>query len=167
MNEQSRTVPRGQEFAELAKRILIAGEGDGRKKYSVKAAADRMGIGRDALYKRLDNQVAFSADEIRALIGVTAEPRFVTYLLHRTPFTAADRVEPDNADEVAVHRSTTRVAIEASDVLEAVETALADDRICNADAMMLVPDLEKAERALASLRLRMRELAPLVARDKL
>ena len=144
---------RGQRFAELVYQVLIA-----EKRYSAEATAAAMGLGYDTFYARIRNRIVLSADEIRRLISAAPDPRFVAYLLRGTAYVAADRPPVSKAeDHEAIHRGATRIVIEATDVLEAVEAALADGRIDHRDTITIRNEIEIAERALASLRMRLKE----------
>jgi len=151
---------RGEAFAQLVHSILV-----GERRYPADEVAEAMGIGYDALYARLRNRVAFTADEIRDLVRAAPDPRLVAYLLRGTAFVPADRVEMDAAgvDQAeAIHRGATRIVIEATDVLRAVEEALSDHRLDHRDALAIRNEIEIAERALASMRERLRHAAPRV-----
>ena len=153
MSEVTRgTRERGKEFSQLVYQIVIQ-----EKAPSAEQAAAAMGFDYHAFYARVINRVVFSADEIRALLSAVPDPRLVTYLLRGTPYVAADRLEPITAsDEEAIHRGATRIVIEATDILEAVEAALRDGRVDHRDAIAIRSEIEIAEHALASLRMRLR-----------
>jgi hypothetical protein len=162
MKERGQEKARGQEFAELVHHVLFGGN-----TFSPKAIASAMGISYDTLYARARNEVMLSADEIRALISVAPDVRLVNYLLRGTNFVAADRIGADETDNELIHRGATRIVIEATDVLEAVERALGDARIDHRDALGIVAEIEAAERALASLRLRVKRVAPNIVKDQM
>lgn len=150
------TSDRGRDFADLVYQVLIA-----EKRYSAERVAEAIGLGYDALYSRIRNRVIFSADELRALVAVAPDPRFVAYLLRGTAFVAAERAAPEaDAEGEAIHRGATRIILEAADVLEAVEIALRDGRIDHKDALDIRREIEIAERALASLRVRIGKTLP-------
>ena len=143
---------RGNDFAGLVYQILVA-----EKRWSVEEIAPQLGLTYDTLYARVRNRVTFSADEICKLICVAPDPRFVAYLLRGSPFVAADRVEgPDHSDDEAIHRGATRIVIEATDVLVAIEEALRDQQINHREKTVIHREIEIAERALASLREKIR-----------
>lgn len=146
---------RGKEFAELVYAIIVA-----ERRFSAKSVASEMGLGYDAFYARIINRTNFSADEIRRLIRVAPDPRFVTWLLRGTRFVAADRAsaaeDDDNAQ--AIHYAATRIVLEAADVLESVEKGLRDHCIDHRDALDIRCEIESAERALASLSIRLHRL---------
>ncbi len=147
---------RGKEFADLVHQVTVM-----EKRYRLEAIAPSMGLSYDALHARVHNRVSFTAEEIRHLIAVAPDPRFVTYLLRGTRYVAAER--PEAVDEPvpdAVLRGATRIVIEATDVLEAVEFALGDGRIDHRDGLAILKEIEIAERALASLRTRINDAAP-------
>lgn len=147
---------RGRDFADLAYTVLIA-----EKRYPAEKVADAIGLGYDALYARIRNRVIFSADELRALVAAAPDPRFVAYLLRGTAYVAAERAGSGADDEQeAIHRGATRIVLEAADVLEAVENALRDGRVDHRDALDIRREIEIAERALASLRVRIGKTLP-------
>lgn len=159
------TTDRGREFAGLVYTILIA-----EKRYLAKAIAAEMGIGYDSLHARLVNRTSFTANEIRDLIRAAPDPRLVAYLLRGTAYVPADRADLDPAgvdEEEAIHRGATRIVIEATDVLKAVEEALSDHRLDHRDALTIRNEIEIAERALASLRERLRRMAPRVVSSEI
>lgn len=150
---------RGRAFADLVYAVLVA-----EKRYAIEAVAAALGLTYHTLYARIRNRIVFSADEVRRLIEAAPDPRFVAYLLRGTPYVAADRVSgTDAAEAEAIHRGATRIVIEATDVLEVVERALGDGRVDHRDALLIRTEIEIAERALASLRMRLRAAAPAVA----
>ncbi len=150
---------RGRAFAGLVHQVVID-----ERRYAAKKVAAALGLSEPAFYARTSNRVPFSADEIRALLAAAPDPRLVTYLLRGTPYVAAERLEADSSPvEEQIHRGATRIVIEATDVLESVETALRDGRIDHRDALVLRQEIEVAERALASLRTLVRKVAPAAA----
>jgi len=150
---------RGAAFAALVHQVVID-----ERRHAAKAVAAALGLSEPAFYARTANRVPFSADEIRALIAAAPDPRLVAYLLRGTPYVAAERPAADGTPmEEQIHRGATRIVIEATDVLESVETALRDSRIDHRDAMLLRQEIEIAERALASLRTLVRKVAPVTA----
>lgn len=147
---------RGRAFAGLVHQVIID-----ERRHPLKRVAAALGLSEPAFYARTSNRVPFSADEIRALIAAAPDPRLVAYLLRGTPYVAAERLESDGGPvEEQIHRGATRIVIEATDVLESVETALRDGRIDHRDALVLRQEIEVAERALASLRTLVRAVAP-------
>ncbi len=146
---------RGCDFAALAHAAIIV-----EQRYPLEETAAALGLTYHALYARLSNRVAFSAEEIRALVTAAPDPRFVAYLLRGTPFVAADRLPPEAETAETIHRGATRLVIEATDVLEAVETALRDGRLDHREARHIRNEVEVAERALATLRERLRRALP-------
>ncbi|RMF05517.1 MAG: hypothetical protein D6773_05130 [Alphaproteobacteria bacterium] len=139
---------RGKDFADLVYQVLVLEE-----RWKLKDIAATLGLKYDTFYSRVRNRTRFSADEIRRLIAAAPDPRFVSYLLRETPFVAADRVPPDRCAEAeAIHRGATRIVLEAADVLEAIEAALADDRIDHRESRVILKNIEEAERAVATLR---------------
>jgi hypothetical protein len=57
------------------------------------------------------------------------DPRLAAYLLRGTPYVPTERIDPERIDGAeAIHWATTRIIIEAADVLEAVENGLRDGR---------------------------------------
>jgi len=147
---------RGRSFADLVYTVLVA-----EKRFSMPAVAAALGLTYDSLYARIRNRVIFSADEVRALVAFAPDPRFVAYMLRGTAFVAADRVSPAaDAEGEAIHRGATRIVLEAADVLEAVENALRDGRVDHRDALDIRREIEIAERALASLRVRIARVLP-------
>lgn len=158
---------RGSEFAALAYSVIVT-----EKRFSAKKVAMEMGLGYDALHARLVNRTPFSAEEIRRLIRAAPDSRLVGWLLRGTSFVGADRCSApaatdaaDSSDAEAIHRSATRIVLEAADVLESVERALADSRIDHRDALEIRQEIEIAERALASLGQHLRTVVPLLAHD--
>lgn len=156
---------RGAEFANLAYRVIVT-----EKRFSAKKVAMNMGLGYDALHSRLVNRTPFSAEEIRRLIRAAPDARFVGWLLRGTPYIGAERGTAlacsDDPDVEAIHRSATRIVLEAADVLESVEKALIDRRIDHRDALEIRNEIEVAERALASLGQHLRAVAPVLMRDE-
>lgn len=156
---------RGAEFADLAYSIIVS-----EKRFSAKKVAMEMGLGYDALHARLVNRTPFSAEEIRRLIRAAPDARFVAWLLRGTPFIGAERgtalTTTEDLDVEAIHMSATRIVLEAADVLESVEKALADRRIDHRDALEIRNEIEVAERALASLGQHLRAVAPVLVRDE-
>lgn len=153
---------RGREFADLAYTVLVT-----EKRRSVEDVAVDIGMTYAALHARLINRTCFSADEIRALIRAVPDARFGGYLLEGTHFVAADRVDPDDdpsedADHShvpgAVQRGATRVVVEATSILETVDAALAGGGLRHREGLIILREIEEAERALASLRLRIAEV---------
>lgn len=147
---------RGRDFAMLVHQVIID-----ERRHSVKVVARAMGLSEHAFYARTANRVPFTADEIRRLMTAAPDPRFAAYLLRGTPYVAADRPsETTETPEEHIHWGATRLVIEATDVLESVETALRDGRIDHRDALLLRKEIEIAERAIASLRTLVRRVAP-------
>ncbi|GJE25732.1 phage regulatory CII family protein [Methylobacterium organophilum] len=149
---------RGEEFAQLAHRILVT-EGI----YSLHDTARRLGWDYHVLHARVSNRVVFSADEICRLISVVPDPRLVSCLLRGTRFVAAERVEPDpvtQASREAIYRASHRMIIEAADVIEAIDDALQDGHIDHREAITVRREIESAERALASLGEHIRQITP-------
>ena len=141
---------RGEEFASIAHRIFVT-----ERRFSLEQVAAKMGLTYDALYARLRNRIRFTADEIRLLLAAAPDGRLVSYLLRDSPFVAAERIDPGLDDEEEqVLRATHRIVVEATDVLEAVDTALRDHKIDHRDARLINDEIEVAERALVSLRKR-------------
>lgn len=150
---------RGAAFAALVHQVVID-----ERRFPAKAVAAALGLSEHVFYARTSNRVPFSAEEIRALLAAAPDPRLVAYLLRGTPYVAADRLSTDAEPvEQQIHRGATRIVIEATDVLESVEAALRDGRIDHRDAVMLRQEIEVAERALASLRTLVRQVAPATA----
>lgn len=153
---------RGGEFAQLVHSIVIA-----EKKPPASHAAAAMGLDYHTFYARITNRVPFTAEEIRELLRAVPDPRLVSFLLRGTPYVPADRSEPlREGDEEAIHRGATRIVIEATDILEAVETALRDGKIDHRDVIAIRSEIEIAERALATLRARLRHEAPAVVAEE-
>lgn len=144
---------RGQDFAAIAYTILVV-----EKNPRIEDVASRIGLNYATLHSRLINRTCFSADEIVSLIRAVPDRRLVSYLLDGTAFTAADRPPADrqlNSDIGGLQRGATRVVVEATDVLELVDAALAgggtlDHRQVN----LVLTEIGQAEQALASLRVR-------------
>lgn len=137
-----------QEFPDIAYRVLVS-----EKKWSVDEVASGMGMKYHTLYSRIRGDVKFSPAELRVLLRLAPDPRFVDYLLKGTPFIAVERCDgaydalPEN-----VHLGATRTVIEAAGILEEVEAGLEDDKIDHRDRARIEKEIESAERALAALR---------------
>ncbi|WP_170432141.1 phage regulatory CII family protein [Ruegeria arenilitoris] len=139
---------RGSDFASLVHRILTT-----EQTYSAKDVAARIGLEYDAFYARLRNRTVFSADEIKLLIQAMPDARLAAYLLDKTPFVAADRIETSvGFEEEHLYRATNRIVLEATEVLRAMHQALTDHRIDHQEAIQIRAEIEQAERALVSLR---------------
>ena len=139
---------RGFDFASLVHRILTT-----EQTYSSKDVAAQIGLEYDAFYARLRNRTVFSADEIKSLIRAMPDARLVAYLLEKTPFVAADRIEASvGSEEEHLYRATNRIVLEATEVMRAMHQALTDQRVDHQEAILIRKEIEQAERALASLR---------------
>lgn len=145
---------RGRDFANIAYTILVV-----EKKPALEAAAAAMGMGYAALHSRLVGRTCFSAEEIRGLIRAVPDPRLVSYLLDGTRFVAAERAVLDeearhqNTGLYAIQRGATRVVVEATDILEIVDAALAGGGLDHQKDALVLSEIDDTERALASLRL--------------
>ncbi len=141
-------VERGKQFADIAYTVLVV-----EKRHPVAEVAAALGMGYAALHARLINRTCFSADEIRALVAAVPDPRLVGYLLEGSAFVAADRIAHASGLTVEIHRGAARVVIGAADVLKSVDEALDDWTIDHQEGRLILDEIMKAERALASLRL--------------
>lgn len=150
---------RGKNFADIVYTILVV-----EKNPDIEAVATVLGMTYAVLHSRLINRTCFSADEIRALIRTVPDPRLVSYLLEGTKFVAADRAVADldamgqqserSALRDAIQRAATRVVVEAADVLEIVDTALAGGGMDHREERLVLKEINETEQALASLRVR-------------
>lgn len=141
---------RGRAFADIVYTILIV-----EKAYPVEVVATALSMNYAAFHSRLISRTCFSADEIQSLLEVMPDPRLASYLLEKSIFIAAER---SSCTEQAQHagslqRGATRVVIEATDVLELVDAALAGGGMDHRKQRLVLKEIEDAERALASLRL--------------
>lgn len=150
---------RGKDFADIVYTILVV-----EKKPDIAEVAEALGMTYAALHSRLINRTCFSADEIRALVRNVPDPRLVSYLLDGTKFVAADRAvaDGDAADQEigkpalrdAIQRAATRVVVEAADVLEIIDAALAGGGMDHRDERLVLKEINETEQALASLRVK-------------
>ena len=141
---------RGEEFAQLVHQVLVM-----EKRYDMEEVAQKCGVSYDTFYARVSNRIVFSIEEIRRLIRAAPDPRFAGYLLANTPFIAADRVNPaDMLDEPleSIRRTALLMLVEASEVAEAIENAIADKRIDHREALIINTEIDSAERAVATVR---------------
>lgn len=148
---------RGEEFAGLVHQVLIID-----RRYDIKKVAARCGMTYDSLYARLNNRVAFSAEEVRNLICAAPDPRFAGYLLSGSPFIAAERFDEDDLSDdplESIRRTAMLMMIEAGEVLDAIETAIGDDRIDHREAVVIHEEIDAAERAVATVREHVRQFA--------
>ncbi|GAA3072953.1 hypothetical protein GCM10010520_20260 [Rhizobium viscosum] len=141
---------RGRAFADIVYTILIV-----EKAYPVDVVATALGMNYAAFHSRLISRTCFSADEIQNLLEVVPDPRLASYLLERSIFVAAERSSGvEQAEPVAsLQRGATRVVVEATDVLELVDAALAGGGMDHRKQRLVLKEIDEAERALASLRL--------------
>lgn len=140
-------------FADLVYTVLVA-----EKKWPLKDVAKAMGMLYATLHARLHQRVAFSPEEIRALIAAAPDIRFAEYFFEDTPFIAVDGgAEPADGSPESLHLGATRTVLEAADVLRAVEKSLDDNRIDHQDKARIGKEIAEAERALATLRHRLEE----------
>lgn len=144
---------RGRDFAAIVYTILVV-----EKKPRLEDVASSIGMTYATLHSRLINRTCFSADEIVALIRAVPDSRLVSYLLEGTAFMSADRPPPDrhlNSDAGGLQRGATRVVVEATDVLELVDAALAGGgALDHRQENLVLAEIGEAQRALASLRVR-------------
>ena len=140
-------------FADLVYTVLVA-----EKKWPLKEVAKDMGMLYATLHARLHQRVAFSPEEIRALIAAAPDIRFAAYFLEGTPFIAIDGyAEPTDDSPESVHLGATKTVLETADVLRAVEQSLDDNHIDQRDKARIGKEIAEAERALATLRYRLEE----------
>ncbi len=148
---------RGEAYAQLVKRIL------GETRDGIQRAAAGFGVKYDTFYSRLARgRVVFSADEIGRLIKITQRRELVDYLLADTGFLAVKRFSSNGTDNQGSSQSyTTHDQIQqgaksniyvATEILQEVDKALADQKIDHRDKARILEDVHKAEVALASLR---------------
>jgi len=144
---------RGKTFAQIVYQLIIV-----EKRRDLRDLANVLGLQYDALYARVNGRTAFSADEIAGLIAHLPDPRLAAYLLRESRFLAVERVEKktEEEEEVDIIHATNRLLIEASDVLEAIDMAFRDRRIDHREARVIANEIEVAERALVSLREKIR-----------
>jgi hypothetical protein len=139
---------RGSDFARLVYTILVI-----EKRWRLDEVAAAMGLKYDTLYSRVSGRVAFSADEIRALLRCAPDPRLANYVLRDSPFIAIDRVIADELqDNKNIHFGATHSVLQVAEVLRAVEQALDDDRLDHRERAEVMRSIDQAERSLASLR---------------
>jgi hypothetical protein len=147
---------RGSEFAHIAYTLLIV-----EKVITVEDVAKAIGMTYATLHSRLIGRSPFSADEIRALIQVVADPRLVSYLLDGTGFVAAERLQSGGVTaekaQMAVQRGATKVVVDAAGILELVDASLVGGGLDHRQRRLLLGDITEAERALASLRLQVED----------
>ena len=145
--------PNKSAFADLVYTVLVA-----EKKWPLKEVAEAMGMLYATLHARLHQRVAFSPEEIRALIAAAPDIRFAAYFLEGTPFIAIDGyAEPTDDSPESVHLGATKTVLEAADVLRAVEQSLDDNHIDHREKARIGKEIAEAERALATLRHRLEE----------
>ncbi len=145
---------RGKGFRQIVYQVLVV-----EKSPALEDVAHKIGIGYDALHARVHGRTNFSADEIALLIAHVPDVRLVSYLLGQSKFVAVERFDRPLADaEDEISRATHRMLIEACDVLEVVDVALRDRRIDHREVASIQQEIETAERALVSLRERVRAL---------
>ncbi|MBW9115193.1 hypothetical protein JNB88_16240 [Rhizobium cauense] len=147
---------RGSEFAQIAYAILVI-----ERQLSIEKVAAEIGVSYAVLHSRLIGRSVFSADEIRALIVAIPDPRLVAYLLEGTRFVPAERADGVRIDDLeppvpeALQRRATKVVIEATDVLEVVDAAIAGGGIDHRQEKIVLKEIGEAERALSSLRVQL------------
>ncbi|MBB3440509.1 hypothetical protein LVY75_18945 [Sinorhizobium sp. B11] len=141
---------RGRAFADIVYTILIV-----EKAYPVEVVATALGMNYAAFHSRLISRTCFSAEEIQNLLEVVPDPRLASYLFEKSIFVAAERSSDWQQQQPAgsLQRGATRVVIEATDVLEIVDAALAGGGMDHRKQRLVLKEIEDAERALASLRL--------------
>jgi hypothetical protein len=143
---------RGTAFANIAYTILVV-----ERSPRIEEVAASLGMTYATLHSRLINRTCFSADEIVALLRAVPDARLVDYLLSGTAFVAADRPKVDvglSESLEGVQRGATRVVVEATDVLEIVDAALAGGGMDHRNISLVLDEITEAERALASLRMK-------------
>lgn len=138
---------RGRDFADIVYTILVP-----EKSTRLERAAGELGMAYATLHSRVINRTCFSADEIRKLVRTIGDPRLVSYLLDGTGFVAAVRPSGDPEDQLSIQRGATRIVVEATDVLEVVDAALAGGGLDHRHKAIVLREIEQAELALASLR---------------
>ncbi|MBB3661079.1 hypothetical protein FHX15_006354 [Rhizobium sp. BK650] len=141
---------RGRAFADIVYTILIV-----EKACPVEVVASALNMNYAAFHSRLISRTCFSAEEIQSLLEIVPDPRLASYLLEKSIFIAAERSSATGQEQPAgsLQRGATRVVIEATDVLELVDAALAGGGMDHRKQRLVLKEIEDAERALASLRL--------------
>ncbi len=140
----------GLEFSKLVQNIIT-----GTKSWSVKVTADLMSMTVDKLRSRIrldDNRVPFSPEEIRSLIAAMPDVRIVDYFLEDSPFIAAKRYDPNVELEENIHQFTAKFSIEAAEVYKVVQESLLDRKIDHQEKILILKEIQDAERELASLK---------------
>jgi len=148
---------RGKEFADLVYTILVVEKSPG-----LDEAARLLGMTYATLHSRVIARTCFSADEVRELIRVRPDPRLVSYLLDGTRFVPADRPaaigEPSlqEPEDNLIQRVATRIVVEAAHVLDIVDASIAGGGLDHRQEALVLDKIACTERALASLRVRMK-----------
>lgn len=147
---------RGEDFAALVYKILVI-----EKKPTLETVAEKLEMKYSTLYARVNARVPFSAEEINRLIAIVDDKRLCDFLLRGTGFIAVERIdEIDDVDPLeSVRSGATASLLEASDVLREVELGLSDQRIDHRDRTRIEAEIDDAERALAGLRLVLKDIA--------
>ncbi len=139
---------RGKEFSELVYRLLLID-----KVAPVEDVAAILEMSYHSLHARLHNKTLFSAEEIRQLAQSLNSVEILDFFLDGTDLMVFERADAiDAKDSDSVFRRTNHLAIETANVLEAVETAMKDNRIDHRDTAMIKKEIAEAERALAAIR---------------
>ena len=137
-----------KEFASLVYTILVLD-----KRWSMKDVAAKLDMKYPTFYARVHERVEFSLAEAVALLKVMPDQRLASYLLDGSSFIAVKQDDYTNLNEEEnLHRGATRTVLEASDILREVEKAIEDEKVDHQDRRRIQVEIEEAERALASLR---------------
>jgi hypothetical protein len=143
-------------FSHLVKKVMED------RKVSMQELSAMLDMKYDALSSRFrSNGSPFSPDEVREIIRALPDVRLVNFILSGTHYIGAERAEEDD-DPVHAMRdlreTAIRMSIEAADANHAILRALADNKICHQDFIVLEQELEIAEAAVATVKQHVRTI---------
>lgn len=143
---------RGAEFSQFLSGLITI-----HKRYSVDELAPALGLSTDQVRARIrqDNPTAFSVDEIQKLLTYTNDIEIATEIFIGTPFMAAQRPNHTSSAEgnaKLVKDAAVLADIEMGHIVEAVITALQDDRICIHDKKRIQAEIQESEQSIATLK---------------
>jgi hypothetical protein len=143
-------------FSNLVKKVMQDRE------VTMQALSGMIDMKYDALSSRFrSNGSPFSPDEVRNIIGAMPDVRLVNYILSGTDYIGAERVDEEDNPVHAMRdlrETAIRMSIEAADANHAILRALADNKICHKDYIVLEQELEIAEAAVATVKQHVRTM---------